>query len=373
MSNHEEIAARVKETLRRRAVTQAVVAQQVGMTTDQMSRAVNAQRGFSSIELASIADVLSVDVYWLITGQEDPLGVRIAARHVFDPTTGGRSNPGRPEDEAILRAVENAYRQAYPNAEAASDPLPDTPAGMREKLGPDFVRDFADRAEDHLDVDVVRIQGLSTAYSFTIGGRNVVLLSTTGNWFFSNWSLAHELAHLALGHHDVTDWLDAAMEEPANRFAAELLMPESSIRDIDWTKMGRDGLARFLWEAGVSCEALGNRLRSLHVKPSSAVAECFAEKTIRVLRRQQHVLGDRVHNRGPFLTVVDPIDERFNDAAARRFPQTLVSAHRKAIESGRLAPKTLAWMLESDLQDVVEELVPPSSGSIDDLLGDLGR
>ncbi|HYU86850.1 MAG TPA: DNA-binding protein, partial [Kribbellaceae bacterium] len=64
---------------------------------------------------------------------------------------------------------------------------------MREALGLDFVRPLADRLQRVLDVDVVRVADLSTAYSFTIGGRSVIAVPATGNWFFENWSMAHEL------------------------------------------------------------------------------------------------------------------------------------------------------------------------------------
>jgi transcriptional regulator with XRE-family HTH domain len=53
-------------------MSQRALTEKAGMTTDALSRALNGQRGFSSRELARIADQLGADLYWLITGTPDP-------------------------------------------------------------------------------------------------------------------------------------------------------------------------------------------------------------------------------------------------------------------------------------------------------------
>ncbi|MFD3509305.1 ImmA/IrrE family metallo-endopeptidase [Nocardia sp. NPDC058666] len=83
------------------------------------------------------------------------------------------------------------------------------------------------------------------------------------NWFRSNWSLAHELAHLALGHHAGDHVPGEAEELPADEFAANLLLPEELVRQHDWQSMGEQELARFLWETGVSTVVVKNRLATL--------------------------------------------------------------------------------------------------------------
>lgn len=103
-----------------------------------------------------------------------------------------------------------------------------------------LIRNFADGLEG-LGIDVARVNGLSTAYSFHIGERAVIALGTSGNWFHANWSLAHEAAHHCLGHAGVMP--DAPgfkdREAEANGFAAELLLPEQVIRSMGWASISR--------------------------------------------------------------------------------------------------------------------------------------
>lgn len=372
MSTNAEIGARVKEALGARS--QAWLCEQIEKPTDTMSRSLNGHRGFSSVEIAKIADAVDVDVYWLITGELDPLRVSIAARHDYDHNTGERSNPGREADEQELRSVALAYRQAYPNAERQTEPIPSTVEGVREALGDDFVLNFADKLEDHLGVDVIRVQHLSTAYSFTLGARMAVMLPSTGNWWHSNFSLAHEVAHLALGHHNVgTDSEIDARELAANQFASELLMPETTIRALNWDTITCTEVGQLLWDQGIGTRALGNRLDGLGIRTTDEVAEMLTRPMPGALRPWQHQLKlPRANSGNVFADIFyDPIDERMQNASQRRFPLSLLSAHRQRIEDTGLTPATLAWMLQSPVEDLAEELEP--AGTVDDLLAAFGN
>lgn len=371
MTGQEQISARVKAEIQESGLTQAVVAERVGMKADALSRAVNGQRGFSSIELASLADLFRVDVHWLITGEADPYAVRAAARHVFDHETGKRSNPSRSADQQTLEAVALAYQQAYPGETGQPPQIPGTAAEVRALLGQDFVRHFADRVEEFVGVDVVRVQMLQTAYSITVGGRVAIVLPTNPNWFWSNFALAHEVAHLALGHLDV-DRHAEVNEGPANAFAAELLMPEADIRARNWSRMSGLELARLLWESGVGTEALRTRLASLGISASPEIAEMLNRRMPGVLRPYQSGIGEPVVRVGPFAAVRDPINDRMQAAAMRRFPQTLLAAHRVGIEAGRIAPHSLAWMLESPVDDLISVDDGLQEQTLDDLMADLG-
>nr|WP_106535628.1 ImmA/IrrE family metallo-endopeptidase [Haloactinopolyspora alba] len=343
------------------------------MPADALSRALNGQRGFASIELAKIAEILDVDLHWLITGQESPQRVRVAARHEFDHYSGIRGVPGFEQDEDVLSAVAHAYRQAYPDADHPSKALPGTVEGVREVLADGFVREFADRLEAALDVDVVRVPGLSTDYSVTIGGRHVIVLAAHANWFRSNFSLAHELGHLALGHHDLDNPRgNDAREGAANRFAADLLMLQSDLSGTDWETIGPRDLALFVWESGVSTGALLTRLDALRIPVGEETRGLLSGSTQRLLRRHGGDLGEKPVKRGPFTMLFDPITERMNAAAARRFPLSLQEAHGKRIANGEITPGTLAWMLDTDLDDVVidrPERSRPSADELADMLG----
>lgn len=337
------------------------------MTPDAMSRATRGQRGFSSIELAEIADVLGLDVYWLITGQQDPIQVRVAARHAYDHASGKHVNDGRSTDEQDLSAVELAYRQAFPAPGEPGSAIPSTPAKLRAALGEDFVRTFADRVEARLGVDVIRLPLLSTAYSLTVGGRAVVVLPTAANWFRSNTDLAHELGHLALGHHEA-DFGDAVAEREANRFAAEVLLPQGLMSQQPWSQMSGTEAARFLWETGVSGTYAQFRLDGLGLQASAEASRVLRTPMPGALRPHVAELGEPMtEQRGPFSVVRDPIDERMKVAAQRRFPSSLIAAHREAVEERRVAPATLAWMLDCGVDDLFDDMTePPTSIAAED-------
>jgi Zn-dependent peptidase ImmA (M78 family) len=356
---HERIAVALPTTRQRD------IAERIGMTPDAFSRALNDKRAFSSIELVLLADLVDADLHWLITGQADPHRVRIAARHEFDHATGERSVPGREQDDQELANVALAYRQAYPGAGRPSVTLPKSADELRGVLGDGFVRGFAESVEERLDVDVVRIAGLTTDYSFTIGGRHVILLAARANWFRSNWSVAHELAHLALRHHDVED-ADDGHEVAANAFAAELLLPRGILSSVDWKTISPSDLARFVWDAGVSCDALKRRLSHQQLPMSSQVRELLDNPTQRLLREH---LGDVD---GLRALPIDLITERMNASALRRFPLSLQAAHVQRIALGEISPGTLAWMLDSDEEDLVVDRPTAVHETADSLASALG-
>lgn len=371
----DSIGARVRDAMSRRAshLNQGEVAEAVDMAADRFSRSLNGSRAFSSLELARVADFLGEDVRWLITGNADPLRVRIAARHDWDADARQHRLPGDAESDDVLAGFELAYRQAHPWLADPIRSLPADPGAVRESLGDGFAFTFVERVEAALGVDVARIKGTATDYSFTVGDRPVILLKAQPLWFRSNWSLAHEIAHLALQHHDITDnHTDQAAEVAANRFAAELLLPEAIMRSIAWADIDDATLARHVWAFGVSTEALANRIDTLRLTVPSTFYSRLQGGTMQFLRRSQHALPVTKHPGTPFV-IVDPITHRFNGSDERRIPEALISAHLAGIAEGRLNKGTLAWLLETTAEalDVDEPQKPPAMDT-EDLMAELG-
>jgi transcriptional regulator with XRE-family HTH domain len=343
--------------------THREIATAVGLTPDAFSRSLSGQRGFSAIELARIAEILGEDIHYLITGEPDPLRLRMVARHDFDHLTGRREVTGADGDRDILQDVALAYRQAS-DASLPTSVIPSSVADVRPLLGERFVRPFISRLEEALGVDVVRLPGLSTSYSFTLSGRGVILVPANGNWFYQNWCLAHELGHLSQRHTDpeASSSERDRHEESANAFAADLLLPEAIVRAQSWPKITVGNLADLIWEWGISTDALANRLRSLRIPLPRVVEEWRSQPTQRLLRR------DWVHD-----ATGDSITRRMDEAATRRFPLALQEAHVMLIAKGVLPKATLAWMLgvaESTLE--VDEPAQPTPLSADALTSALG-
>jgi Zn-dependent peptidase ImmA (M78 family)/transcriptional regulator with XRE-family HTH domain len=362
----DDIGGRVADSIPA-GMTQGQVAANIGLAAEKFSRSLNGKRAFSAVELAQLAEVLHVDVHWLITGEADPYRLVVAARHDFDPETGQRDVPGRPRDEPTLNDVTLAYRQAFQSWTPKPVELPTGAAEIRDRLGPGFVRPLAAYLESELGVDVIRLPGLSTAYSFNVGPRSVIVIPATGNWFRENWSIAHELGHHAARHHegDLSPAERDRHEAVANAFAADLLLPAEQMRSLDWSTIAPGELAERVWEFGVSTDALNKRLQWLGLQVSEQVSELLSLSTQRLLRRywaRQHADG------------IDEITERMDDAASRRFPRKLQEAHMELIAAGAIRKHTLAWMLGVDADELeVEEPAPPAPIDTDELAAVLGH
>ena len=338
---------------------QGVVAAAVRMQQDALSRALRGQRGFGAAELMRIADYFQEDLHFLISGEPDPQRITVVARHDYDQETGARSVPGRRADQSTLDDIALAYRQAPPPNVRAWTPPSDVTA-TRDQLGHDFVRPFIARLEDCLGIDVIRVAELSTAYSFIIDGRPVIAIPGGGNWFRENWSLAHELAHLVLGHHAAAETFKEH-ERTAHSFAAELLMPASELRSVDWSELAPGQLAERVWTMGVSTEALANRLQALGI--DSPLVQEWKGRTTQKLLRHHWVPSEPG----------DPITERMDNAAVRRFPVALQTSHLNRIAQGDIDKGTLAWMLGVAVDSLeVEQPAAPAEMSSSELLDALG-
>ncbi len=333
-------------------MSQGELARRVGMPADAMSRAMHAKRGFSAAELTEIGGVLGLSLHWLVTGQPDPFALRVAARHAFDRVTRERFNRGARDDEPIVKLVARVYGEAFPDGIPASPSLSRDPAAVRDLLGDGFVRDFSKRIEISLGVDVVRVPRLSTDYSLTIGPRNVIVLATDQWWFRSNWSLAHELGHLALGHHLDEGGSNDEQENDADGFASELLLPRNAVLAKSWEDMSVEDLARFVWEAGVSTPTLRTRLAYLHPRVSSEITEALELSTPKLLRAGAEAIGDG-------FAGASAISERKQEAAVRRWPADLVAALTDQVEAGNADPQLLADVLDIDV-DEMDFPEPPS-------------
>jgi hypothetical protein len=191
---------------------------------------------------------------------------------------------------------------------------------------------------------VVRISGLTTDYSLRIGQRAVILLATMPSWFRSNWSLAHELGHLALGHHDRDGSTAERNERPADQFAANLLLPSDLMTSANWREMDERSLARFLWETGVSTEALKNRLASLQLKPSAEVGAALTRSTPKLIRA--FAAGDEL------ISGEKAVALRERQASTRVVPSTLVEALHRQVEAGEASPEVLAWTLDVPVDEI---------------------
>ncbi|ORV11262.1 hypothetical protein AWB95_12980 [Mycobacterium celatum] len=287
---------------------------------------------------------------------------RLAARHFYDQDARCDAVPDHEQDEAVLLDIALAYRQAFPD-DTGSDrwKLPATVEEMRGWLQPSFVRLFIDRVEQNLGVDVVRLKEITTSYTMTIGSHTVIVIPASGSWFYENWSIAHELGHIAAQDMDVDlpTTKQREHETRANAFAAELLLPALDVRSVAWSTITEYELATFIWNYGVSVVALQNRLAALRLRTPKLIAQWAAAGTFRLLR----AAGKNLDGKD-----TDPehlVAKRSRDASERRFPIGLQEAHMKRIAEGQLGNETLAWMLGVDADRLDEIEAPPEPPTVD--------
>ncbi|WP_158612717.1 ImmA/IrrE family metallo-endopeptidase [Frigoribacterium sp. PhB24] len=356
--------------------TQLDLARSVGMTPDALSRSLSDLRGFGIRELVDIAAQLRTSVHWLATGEPDPFEVRVAARHTFDHETKTHDSPDWQQARPTIENVALLYEQVagrgtapptYGRASITGLSAVQTRSALALSTGPDFVRVLAPALEDTFGIDVIRVEGAGNGYSLGVGERHVIVIGNTSNWFFQNWSMAHELGHIAQGTLSPIDAVDphaTQHELAANAFAAELLMPSAVMHETDWTSVSTAHMATLVWELGVSTKSLRARLESLGLlRPE--LDRLLSSPTQRFLRAHAPTLKQGTH---------DEITERMQEASTRRFPAHLVTAHREGVEAGALRAASLAWMLGDVEDEVARELAPPpaSAGSLDDLARLLG-
>jgi Zn-dependent peptidase ImmA (M78 family)/transcriptional regulator with XRE-family HTH domain len=311
------------------------VAAAVGLSPEEYGRVVDGRRELSAAEVARLADYLGVEARLLITGEPDPHRVRVAmCRRGADPA------PATGTDRDALRTLRTAYRQANLASEPVDSQVPTDPRALVALVGEDYARHLADRIEIHTDVDVVKIPRLAATYRLSIVGRHVIVVPATGTWFATNLAIAHELGHLAardaIGADPVPSADADAGERAALAYAAELLLPEQTLRAVDWAHLAAPELASLIWEWGVSTRAVAERLEELDIAPAAPVADWLAEPTPAFLTEHWPMGRDNAR-----IAIV----RRMNADAARRFPLSLQAAHVRLIEQGKIGNGTLAWML----------------------------
>jgi len=351
----DEIAGRIAERLHAAlpGVSQAELARRIKMAPSALSRIMTGKRGLAGSEIAALAAQLRVSTDWLLLG-EDPFPIALAARH--DYAAGAYSSTLDEETMSLVSGIALAYEQAgeLPALDVATQ-VPTDPAEVRRlldlKFGKDWPRHFADAVERTFAVDVVKAELAGhSGLSLKLRNATVIIVPTQVFWGRQNWTIAHELWHVANGHFAALhDGAAADGESAANRFAKELLLPEQLIRATNWESISDAELSHFLWRSGASMQALSTRLMSLGLP-----APVCNEPLLSMLRRHVSVEGPSQ----------DPVTARVRDAAARRFPTRLLVQH----EDSDQHPKTLAWMLGAPLEAGEDPYALPEPADVDELV-----
>ena len=212
-------------------------------------------------------------------------------------------------------------------------------------LGTGFSQYMVSRINERLSVDVLVIDLKGDAYTMKVAGRYVIVTKRTPVWFRQNFSLAHELGHIAFDTFHSPVASDASTEGKANAFAAELLMPESQLRTLEWATMSMTEFAQYVWDFGVSTKALVNRLSTLRLPLSKNIEDARNQNTFSLLRR--YWAPEATH-----MDQTDPITVRRERSAQRSIPSGLTSRLETAVLAGKAPKQSLAFLLDVSVDDL---------------------
>lgn len=126
------------------------------------------------------------------------------------------------------------------------------------------------------------------AFSVPFPDRPVIVLGKDkGRPDRSRWDCGHELGHLVM--HDPDPQRSRHLEDQANWFAAELLLPAGEVRDLLPSTADWKVLADLKVSWGVSMNALLQRAKALGVMPEAAYVQALKTMSTRGWNRREPV------------------------------------------------------------------------------------
>lgn len=277
-------ADRVRNLVRESGLTQRDFAQRIGLDDSKLSKSLSGSRRFSSLDLARIAELCTVSVDWLLTGEEPPLAV--SAR-----TTGGSASTAIREARRLSTLRSDLADLGFPQpwrppilemgtgswAEQAVRLTRAALERVRAVGGAITEPDLASLAEKAfgVDVDVADLGPDFDGLATSANDAKLIVLSTSQLPSRQRFTLAHELCHLLAGDdqgvHLDQDVFDKAQarnpsEKRANAFAAAFLMPEELLREaVDSAGLTHEAFTALATDLMVTPMALAYRLRDLRL------------------------------------------------------------------------------------------------------------
>lgn len=355
---------RVRDLIRESGLTQHDFAVRIGLDDSKLSKALSGSRRFSSLDLARVAELCSVTVDWLITGDQPPLAV--AAR-----TTGGSAR--RAVDEARRLATMRSdlsdlgFAQPWQPLEAAAGPGGWTDQGIRlaevaraRIEGADHT-DLIGLVETMFgaDVAVVDLGGGFDGLATSSDDVKLIVLATSAVPTRQRFTLAHELCHLLAGDdqgvHLDEDVFDRAQgktpsELRANAFAAAFLMPEPTLRAaVGSVGLTEQSFAMLACDLIVTPSALAYRLKALRLI-DAGTCDRFRALTA---RRAASLAG-----RGPDFA------RQVSEANRQRPPGLLTRDAYAAYDVGATTLRPYANLLGADVEEIRRAL-DVENGAID--------
>lgn len=273
-----QLGERIGRARERAQLSQAGLAERVGITQSAISRIESGERGVDSLELAEIAKAVAVPVADLF--EADPIAeeFQLAARAAaLDDVAGLQPELTRILDLARLRRLlgGNGEVESPPGIRHPFPFRSRSPVGEGKELA-EHVRKLWKLDDDPLPPNLFSLLEDRSGLAFVIEplrNRIAGLCARIGDWAMAlidssapfgrqRFTAAHELCHFLLRDGDsfVVDktlWRTGRIERRANAFAAYFLMPRNSIkRYIRNREVDPEVVAELQYTFGVSLDAL---------------------------------------------------------------------------------------------------------------------
>lgn len=362
-------AERVRDLLDRHQMRNHDLAARLGISDDKLSKSLRGNREFATGELADIADVFDVDIYWLISGEAHRRSPLLSHRHTYDHETGAHVAPTGPMATEI-DSLARAYTQAELDT-SESDGLFDafvqrvgasgvdrTAAnpwtGMRAVAdvvraewlrycdGRDPVLTMGDFLAERIGIDLVVLDGGAgsgavEAHSLKAGGCRSIAIGQTAAWYSAVFGILHELGHHLFddlapkGDEGLTD-RPVSAEALVNGFAANVVLPKPVLESVP-VESSLEHLAETLWDTCAGVSSFRHRCSTIGLDRAVPWNQADVTKSW----EETHPDGQR---------------SRAELWRAPSFPERLITRHEQLVESAEVPPDSLAWMLQVPVEDV---------------------
>ncbi|MDP9353267.1 MAG: XRE family transcriptional regulator [Chloroflexota bacterium] len=374
MITTEELGRRLRSARERAGYTQDDAAVALGLDATAVTKMERGRRGVGALELDALAALYGVPIDELLRDAGSGVEVELkVVKRVGDAPTPATESMKRRLQRVVsddrwlclgdfgppcirwvpLDAGSWRYKQSYDRGYQGA-------AHFREwyGLGDAPIDDLAVLA-DELGMLVVRLPlGARDAPDGCSGidpvtGAAYILINSDKSRARRRFTIAHEIAHLALGHlgeGEVVldkDLAGGEGETEANAFAAGLLMPkegvEGALKRLERRLAADAGpLDRAVWLAqafGVSEEAAAYRLKNLGLGTEAVAAVEDARQSPAVLRRVRARLG------------LAPVNPDFGHGITEVGP-AMRARVADALEQGAISPDGAAGMLGVPTSDI---------------------
>jgi Zn-dependent peptidase ImmA (M78 family)/transcriptional regulator with XRE-family HTH domain len=354
------VPERVLSLIEASRLTRREFGQRIGLDESKMSKSLSGARRFSSVDLARIADLCTVTVDWLITGEEPPLA--LAAR-----TTGG--NAGVALDAAKRYGMLRADMAAVGYPQRWQMRTQSLGQGGYTEQGQSLARDALTRVsaagrsivignlvtlvEGVFGVDVAVVE-LGTGFDGLAASSEhvkLIVLATSHVPTRQRFTLAHELGHLLAGddqdiHLDRDVYDKAQARDPSelrvNAFASAFLMPEDLLQAV----LGSTGLTEHAF-AALACD--------LMVTPS-ALSHRLLHLRLIDAGTYDHYKAITASRAASMAARSDEFAQRVTQANTPRPPGLLVRDTYAAYESGAATLRPYANLLGVDVDELRQAL-----------------